>query len=63
MTCSGQARERETEREVERGAMVVYIRKRPTAPYNLERWGNKVKKRKRSSEATKRIANCDEMPD
>ena len=36
--------------------MIVYIRKRPTAPYNLERWGNKVKT-KRSSELTKRIAN------
>ena len=54
MTCLGQARERL--RDGERGAMVVYIRKRPTAPYNLERWGNKVKT-KRSSELTKRIAN------
>lgn len=54
MTCSGQARERL--RDGERGAMIVYIRKRPTAPYNLERWGNKVKT-KRSSELTKRIAN------
>ena len=42
-------------REVERGAMVVYIRKRPTAPHNLERSGKSQSKR--SSELTKRIAN------